>query len=564
MHETLRARPQLSMMFSWVLLACLFCATSSLGQESPKAPATSAPGAPVQLQGKTLFVIQKGYFSFTAADRANAISARILQLSKEPKARIDAVRTYDEETTTAIADDDVVIMTVTEQDAKAANKSRQALAQEYAGKIREAAESLRRQHSLRTILISTLWGVIATVALFLLFKLLSVLSKRTYSTIRSWHGKYIRTIRIQRLELLPAERITTLLLVAARAIRVLLMFALAYAYVSFTFSLFPSTRGYARLLLGYVLYPLGVVWQATVAFVPNLFFIAVILTVAYYLAKVIRFFFLQLEKQTISVSGFYPEWAQPTYKIVRLLVIAFTLVVIFPYLPGAKSPAFQGLSIFFGVLFSLGSSSAVANVVAGTVLTYTRAFQIGDRVKVGDAVGDVLGKNFLVTTIHTIKNEEISIPNSMVLGSHIINFSSMARQEGLILHTSVTIGYDAPWRTVHQLLMDAAAATQNVLQEPKPYVLQTSLDDFYVSYELNVYTDKPALMAFVYSDLHQNIQDKFNAAAVEIMSPHFHGVRDGNHIAIPSASVPRDYAPPAFRIAVQERPAPPAGTVKPG
>jgi small-conductance mechanosensitive channel len=379
-----------------------------------------------------------------------------------------------------------------------------------------------------------------------------VLFQHGYSSIRSWHGTYIHTIRIQRLELLPAERITALLLVAARGLRALLMVAMTYAYVSFTFSLFPWSRGYADLLLGYVLYPLGVVGHAAVAFVPNLFFIAVILVVAYYLAKAIRFFFSELEKQTISISGFYPEWAQPTYKIVRLLVIAFTLVIIFPYLPGAKSPAFQGVSIFFGLLFSLGSTSAVANVVAGTVLTYTRAFQVGDRVKVGEAIGDVLGRNFLVTRIRTIKNEEISIPNSMVLGSHIINFSSAARERGLILHTSVTIGYDAPWRTVHQLLLDAGGSTENILREPKPFVLQTSLDDSYVSYELNVYTDKPSLMARTYSDLHQNIQDKFNEAGVEIMSPHFHAVRDGNHIAIPSDCVPKEYAPSVFRVELRE------------
>ena len=563
MHRTRRALALITRMFSSALFVWLVSGTPAMAQKPTKEAPTAIAGAPVQVHGKTLFVIQEGFFSFTPADRANAIATRIVQLSKEPKARIEGLRVYDEETTSEIADADVVVMTITNEDAKAAGESRQLLAQEDAKKIREAAESLRQEHSVRTITIGVLWGVAATFALLLIFKLLGILFRKVYSKIRSWHGKYIRTIRIQRLELLPAERITAMLVVAARTLRVLLMFALGYAYVSFTFSLFPSTRGYADLLLGYVLYPLRAIWQAAVDFVPSLFFIAVILVVAYYLSRVIRFFFTQLEKQTISISGFYPEWAQPTYKIVRLLVISFTLVVIFPYLPGAKSPAFQGLSIFFGVLFSLGSSSAVANVVAGTVLTYTRAFQIGDRVKVGDAVGDVLGRNFLVTSIRTIKNEEISIPNSMVLGSHIINFSSAARDQGLILHTSVTIGYDAPWRAVHQLLIDAASSTENLLPEPRPFVLQTSLDDFYASYQLNVYTDKPAIMARTYSDLHQNIQDKFNQAGVEIMSPHYHGVRDGNAIAIPPDYVSKSYAPPVFRVELQDSAPPAAATARP-
>jgi small-conductance mechanosensitive channel len=220
----------------------------------------------------------------------------------------------------------------------------------------------------------------------------------------------------------------------------------------------------------------------------------------------------------------------------------------FPYLPGSDSPAFKGISIFLGVLFSLGSSSAVANVIAGVILTYTRAFKIGDRVQIADTVGDVMGKTLLATHVKTIKNVYITIPNSLVLGSHIINFSASAQGQPLILHTGVTIGYDAPWRQIHALLIAAAAATPGILPEPKPFVLQTSLDDFYVAYEINAYTDQPSGMALIYSNLHQNIQDKFNEAAVEIMSPHYHAVRDGNVTAIPENYLPHDYVPAAFRL----------------
>ena len=208
-------------------------------------------------------------------------------------------------------------------------------------------------------------------------------------------------------------------------------------------------------------------------------------------------------------------------------------MIAFPYIPGSSSPAFKGISIFLGVLFSLGSSGAVGNIVAGVILTYTRAFQAGDRVQIGEAVGDVVGKNLLATRVRTIKNEDITIPNALVLGSHIKNYSCHAREPGLILHTSVTIGYDAPWRTVHQLLIDAARNTRLVLAEPAPFVLQTALDDFYVSYQLNAYTGEAAQMAATYSELHQNIQDRFNVAGLEICSPHFSAMRDANHIAIP-------------------------------
>lgn len=177
---------------------------------------------------------------------------------------------------------------------------------------------------------------------------------------------------------------------------------------------------------------------------------------------------------------------------------------------------------------------------------------MGDRVKIADTIGNIVEKNLLVTRVRTIKNVEITIANSMVLGSHIVNFSSSAEQKGLILHTSVTIGYDAPWRTVHKLLIEAALSTEHVLREPYPFVLQTALDDFYVHYEINAHTDHPSLMARTYSDLHQNIQDKFYEAGVEIMSPHFSSMRDGNQIAIPAEYREKGYSAPAFRVGIFE------------
>ena len=233
----------------------------------------------------------------------------------------------------------------------------------------------------------------------------------------------------------------------------------------------------------------------------------------------------------------------------RFLILAFVAVVIFPYLPGSESPAFRGISIFLGVLFSLGSTSAVANIVAGTILTYTRAFRVGDRIQIADTTGDVVEKTLLATRVQTIKNELITVPNAMVLGSHITNFSAAsAGGRELILHTTVTIGYDAPWRTIHELLIAAALRTEGILKEPAPFVLQTALDDFYVHYEINGFTGQPAQMAVTYAQLRQNIQDSFNEAGVEIMSPHFSSLRDGNRKAIPDPYLPGTYAAPSFRV----------------
>jgi len=537
-----------------------FGQTPSTPEPAPaQAPAKEVTKAPVIVKGKTLFTVQERVYSFSPEDRAKAIAERIRKLYEDPRVSIDSVRVEDQETTTDIVADDLVIMAVTDRDALAAGRSRLELAKEYAEVIRTVAKELEREYSLQSLLLGALWTLLATAVLLLAFKLLAIVFPKLYRKLDSWRGTRIRSIRIQRLELLTAERITDLLITVAQGVRIVAVLVLLYFFLPLVFSFFPWTRGWAAVLFEYVMQPLRIVWGAITEYLPNLFFVAVILIVAYYTIKFVKFLFTEVGKGTIELPGFYADWAEPTYKIARFLIIAFTAVVAFPYLPGSKSPAFQGVSIFLGLLFSLGSTSAVANVVAGMVLTYTRAFQVGDRVKIGDAIGDVMGKTLLVTRVRTIKNVDISIPNAMVLSSHIINFSSSAQKHGLIPHTGVTIGYNAPWRKVHELLLAAADATPNILKEPKPFVLQTSLGDFYVSYESNAFTDQPAVMARMYSDLHQNIQDKFNAGGVEIMSPHYGAMRDGNQTTIPQDYLPKDYEAPPFRILPVDHLFPPKG-----
>ena len=284
------------------------------------------------------------------------------------------------------------------------------------------------------------------------------------------------------------------------------------------------------------------------SYLPSLLIITVITIITRYVLRLIRFIVDEIKKGTITIPGFHDEWLGTTHKIVKFFVVAIALALAVPYFPGYNSPAFKGLSIFIGVIVSLGSTSLVANIIAGIVLTYTRAFRIGDRVKIGNSRGDVVEKTLLVTRIRTIKNVDISIPNATVLTNPIVNYSSSAVERGLVLHTDITIGYDVPWQKVHELLKYAAKATHHVQHQPEPFILQKSLDDFYVSYELNAYTDKPNLMSRIYSELRQNILDEFNKAGVEIMSPHYSSMRDGNQVAIPPENIPPEYTPPAFRL----------------
>jgi small-conductance mechanosensitive channel len=519
----------------------------SLGEQPPPGEAKT-PGAPVVVGKDTIFFVQERVLEFSPEDRAKAVTERIRKIAKNALISLESITAVNNETTTDIVAGDLMIMSVTDRDAAMAGRTRQELAGDYARKIRNALYEQRRTYSLRSILFGAGLLLIATAVLVAAIWLLRLLFAKLFIKVASWEGTRIRHLKIQNLQILSANRIIFAIMKFLKALQIAAILLLFYFYIPLVLDFFPWTRGVASILYGYMISPLTSVVHSFLSFLPNLVFIAVIVVIIRYVIRGIRFFFSALASGAISLPGFYRDWAMPTYKIVRFLVIAFGVVVIFPYLPGAKSPAFQGVSIFLGVLFSLGSTSAVANMVAGIILTYMRPFKLGDRVKIADAVGDVIEKTLLVTRLTTIKNVEITIPNAMVLSSHIINYSSSAKDLGLVLHTTVTIGYDAPWRKVHELLISAVEATEGALKEPAPYVLQTALDDFFVHYELNCYTNEPNMMAKIYSELHQNIQDRFNEAGVEIMSPHYSSLRDGNKATIPEEHLPKSYRAPVFRV----------------
>ena len=230
----------------------------------------------------------------------------------------------------------------------------------------------------------------------------------------------------------------------------------------------------------------------------------------------------------------------PTFSIVRFLLLAFMFVLIFPYMPGSDSNIFRGVSIFVGVLFSLGSSSSIANMIAGIVITYMRPFKIGDKIKIGEMTGVVIEKTLLVTRLRTVDLEEITIPNSAILTGNTINYSTNSRNEGLVVHTTVSIGYDVPWKEVHQAMIDAVLLIPEVQKLPLPFVLQTSLDDFYVSYQINAHVKEISRLPVIYSAMHQNIQDIFNQRGIEIMSPHYRVMRDGSATTIPVENLKKE------------------------
>jgi small-conductance mechanosensitive channel len=379
---------------------------------------------------------------------------------------------------------------------------------------------------------------ILTWVLIRLIRVINQFFEQFYQVVDGWRGTRIKSIKIQRLELLTEDRLTDGLILIMRYVRILVLILLGLVFISIVFSFFPPTRDIIQGLLTNIWGAVVNGWQGFVDYLPSLLNLILIFFITRYVLRFVHFIADEVGKGNITLGNFYPEWAEPTYQLIRILLVALALVIAFPFLPGSDSPAFQGISIFLGFLFSLGSTSVVANVIAGIVLTYTRAFKVGDRVKIADTIGDIRERTLFVTRIRTIKNVDITIPNGMVLSSHIINYSSSANKTGLILHTTITIGYDVPWPRVHEMLIDAALSTEYIQKSPQPFVFQTSLDDYYVSYEINAYTDAPNQMAYIYSELHKNIQDKFNQAGIEILSPMYGALRDGN-----KSSIPENYKP---------------------
>jgi len=386
--------------------------------------------------------------------------------------------------------------------------------------------------------IEVLLAALATAGLVTALITTRLLFGRAEQLVESLHVRIHAALKIQRLEVVSAGQIKDSMLLLARLGRFFATITVWGMYLSRLLSLYPEAAPLAREIQVMVLAPLEAMGQATIDYLPNLVQIGIILLVTRYALKIVHLFFHAVGARIIVLPDFYPDWAEPTYKIVRMLVFVFIPFMIVPLLPGANSQFFEEISFFVGLLVSLGSTSAIKNMTAGIVLTYTRSFQIGDRVRIGEAEGIVVEKSLFVTRIQTPKNEQVAIPNGMVLDSSVVNFSALASSDGLILHTSVTIGYDVDWRQVQELLIGGALRTPHILPDPPPFVLQTSLDDYYVAYEINAYTDEPALMPAILSELRQNILDEFHIAGVEIMSPAYSALRNGSEVAIPDEPAP--------------------------
>jgi small-conductance mechanosensitive channel len=524
----------------WLLVAFLIVTTIPLVvaqngfSPQPTPPASQSSSATVVLEGETLFVIQTQQGGLSVQKRAQRINQRLRDFAENQDISLDELEVYvgdkDGIPLTTVSAGNILLIAVSNADAQIADKSRLELAREYLQKIKEAVSVYRQERSLQYLLHATLWTVLATVTLIVTTFIANNIFAKIYHRLKVWQESYIHPVRLGNWELIRANQLDDIITWLARITQAAIILGLLVAYFPFVLKQFPWTRGLAKTFEGYLVGTLQSGWQAFVNYLPSLLTIVLVVVVTYFLVRLSKPFFRELGQGTFSLPGFYPEWADPTQKLVTFLIIALAAVIAFPLLPGFQSPAFQGISVFLGLLISLGSTSVISNLVSGSVLIYTRAFRVGDRIKIGDISGKVLETTLLVTRILTPTNVVISIPNSQISSSSIENFSFGYRElnQLLILETRVYLGYEVPWREAYQALSQAASRTEGMLKSPPPFVLQGELNDVYVTYLLNVYIDveyfkDKTLKEFeqARSQLNENIRDCSAEARIRIFAPNY-------------------------------------------
>jgi small-conductance mechanosensitive channel len=522
----------------WLGLLVLLLSAVAVAAEAP--PTQPVPTAPVVLDGAVVFRV-RGASAYPAAERAQAISERIAAFAADRSLATRELKITEVADRSLVQVRDQVLVVAVDADAMHEGLTRQLVAELFLARITEAVDRYRQDRTPAALARSAILALVATLLLALIifgtrrgFTQLNAIAERHYQA-------RVEKFKSETRRIVQAERLKTAIHGTVSTASLFLQVVLILGYLEFVLALWPWTRPFTERVLDVVIDPLRTMGAAVLGAIPGLVFITILVLIMRYVLKVARLFFSGIAEGNVTLADFDRDWAWPTYRIVRLLIIAFAVVVAYPYIPGSDSSAFKGLSVLLGVIFSLGSTSVIANTIAGYTLVYRRAFKVGDRVRIGEHVGVIVEMRVQVTHLRSLKNEDIVIPNSIVLTSVAVNYSALALKQGLILHTTVGIGYETPWRQVESMLIEAAHRTPDLLQAPSPFILQKSLGDFCVMYELNVYCDQPHQSERLYTVLHQNILDVFNEHGVQIMTPAY--VSDP---AIPKVVAREDwYLPPA-------------------
>lgn len=480
------------------------------------------PGVPLVVEGDTLFYLYASMGGEDAMHRVADISRRILQIGKSLRTTTDTLHCFEGEVSTDIMCGEIVIMHVSDLDGLWNGTTRQLLANDYCATIEKVIQDLQEQYGLDAKLEGLGWAVLIVFVQIFVFLLTVRIMRRLRREIGDGLRGHIHSVVINGYEVINVSQAKHVLVVLSHVVQVLLVIFQLFISLPLLFSIFPETEKFTWNMVNYVWSPLRDILISFVQYFPSLVKILVIIFVVRWLLKAIHHVATEIESEHLRLDGFYRDWAKPTYHIVRIFIIAFTLIVIWPLLPGSDSGIFKGVSIFVAALFSLGSTATVGNLISGLIITYMRPFVVGDFVRIGDREGTVIEKNTFVTRLRDIKENIITVPNNSILSLPTVNYSAAARERGgTIVHSDFTFTYHVPRATVESYLLEATARCKLLLKEPAPFVLVTTLEDFYTRYQINAYTANTHQLPDVYSEMHKNIIDVFHEHNLDPTSSHF-------------------------------------------
>ena len=482
-------------------------------------------GRPIVFEKDTLYYLYTSYGPYDIDTRVKYVEEKLKELYNDPYFVADSIKIKPAGDYLSVMYNDKTITGISMVDALWENSSQTELAQRYANIIKNTIVKYKEQNSLKSVLIRLaellLVLFIAFILVWAINRLFDFLKK---ITLNSEH-RFLTSIRIRNYDFIKKPGIVKALVKLLAILRIVFLLFLLITIIPLIFDIFPSTQYLSKIIVQWISEPIKNVGIAIIGYLPHLFYIVIIAVITRYALKILRFFALEIERGILKIKGFHPEWAHTTYVLARMMLWVLALVIMFPHLPGSDSDAFKGISVFLGVLISLGSSSAISNAIAGIVISYMRPFQVGDWIKSGEIIGAVIEKNALVTRLKTINNEDITIPNSAILSGATMNFTSIGKEIGLALNVQVKVRYDYSDNLVEELLIEAALKTNGISPKPHPYIFQISLSELNAVYELNAYTFHPENMYFIKSDLTKNIQSTFRQANIEIFSTQYIEIR---------------------------------------
>ena len=483
------------------------------------------PGVPLVIEGDTLLYIYASLGGEDAAHRVESVARKVTQIGKSLKLTTDSMHIFESEYTADVMCGEVVLIRVSDLDGLWNGMSRHELAEQQMRILSVEIERLHADYGLKAKLTGLGWAVFLIVVQLLLF----LLTARFVRYLRRLviDGLNVKPLVVKGYELMNVHQEKRILLLLTRVLQIFLVVVQLFISLPLLFSIFPETEKFTWNMINYVWSPLRDMVISFVRYFPNIVKIIVIVYVVRWVLKGLHHLSDEISVGHLKIDRFYQDWAEPTYHIIRIFIIAFTVVVIWPLLPGSESGVFKGVSIFVAALFSLGSTTTIGNLISGIIITYMRPFLVGDYVRIGEQEGEVVEKNAFITRLKDIKGNVVTVPNNSILSQQTINFTAAVRDgKGSVVHSVFTFTYHVPRETVEAYLLEGAARTELIEKSPKPFVLYTALEDFYTRYEINGYTKATDKLFMVYSELHKNIVDVFHEHNLDPTSSHFIKVQE--------------------------------------